>query len=109
MSVTGLSVCHVGERFQHSNETISKYFCKILHAVSSGPFFHKYVHLSSADDPVNSFIQSQPKFYPYFSSAIGAIDGTHINCCPSAADHQAARNQKDGVSQNCLACVSFDM
>ena len=23
--ITGLSVCHVGERFQRSNETISKY------------------------------------------------------------------------------------
>jgi hypothetical protein len=25
MSVTGLSICHVGERFQHANETISKW------------------------------------------------------------------------------------
>jgi hypothetical protein len=24
MSVTGLSICHVGERFQHANRTISK-------------------------------------------------------------------------------------
>jgi len=37
------------------------------------------------------------------------MDGTHINCCPSAAERQAARNRKGGVSQNCLACVSFSM
>lgn len=37
------------------------------------------------------------------------MDGSHINCCPSAADRQAARNRKGGVSQNCLACVSFGM
>ncbi|KAF8992397.1 hypothetical protein BDQ17DRAFT_1196680, partial [Cyathus striatus] len=91
---TGLSVRHVGERFQHSNETISKYFCKILRAVSSGPFFQKYVYLARVDDPADPFIQAQPKFNPYFSNAIGAMDGTHINCCPSAADCQAARNRK---------------
>lgn len=37
------------------------------------------------------------------------MDGTHINCCPSAIDRQAARNRKGGISQNCLACVSFSM
>jgi hypothetical protein len=41
--------------------------------------------------------------------AIGAMDGTHINCCPTAEDRHAARNRKGGVSQNCLACVSFAM
>ena len=30
--VTGLSVQHIGERFQHSNETISRYFwCQLLY------------------------------------------------------------------------------
>jgi len=37
------------------------------------------------------------------------MDGTHINCCPSAEEQHAARNHKGSVSQNCLACVSFDM
>lgn len=41
--------------------------------------------------------------------AIGAIDGTHINCCLTAEDRHAAQNRKGGVSQNCLACVSFAM
>lgn len=37
------------------------------------------------------------------------MDGTHIHCNPSAEDQHAARNCKGGVSQNCLACVSFSM
>ena len=37
------------------------------------------------------------------------MDGTHINSCPSAADRHASHNHKGGVSQNCLACVSFGM
>ncbi|TEB26028.1 hypothetical protein FA13DRAFT_1584394, partial [Coprinellus micaceus] len=50
---TGLSVRHVGERFQRSNETcpMSRYFRKILDAVSSGPFYQKYVYLPNASDP----------------------------------------------------------
>lgn len=37
------------------------------------------------------------------------MDGTHINCNPTATDHHASHNHKGGVSQNCLACVSFSM
>ncbi|KAJ7081525.1 hypothetical protein C8R44DRAFT_527075, partial [Mycena epipterygia] len=40
--VTGLSIRHVGERFQRSNETISKYFRRVLIAVSSPPFYTRY-------------------------------------------------------------------
>ncbi|KXN83396.1 hypothetical protein AN958_01484 [Leucoagaricus sp. SymC.cos] len=98
MCVTGISVCHVGERFQRSNETISKYFQLILSAFSSLPFYSKYVQLPRVDDPTPEFIQSQHKFAQFFGGAIGAMDGTHISCCPSAADHAAARNWKGGVS-----------
>lgn len=37
------------------------------------------------------------------------MDGTHINCCPSAEERQTARDRKGGLTQNCLACCSFDM
>lgn len=69
----------------------------------------KCVCLPRIDDPPPDFIQRNPKFWPFFSNVIGAMDGTHINCCPSAAERQAARNRKGGISQNCLACVSFSM
>ncbi|KAJ7227007.1 hypothetical protein GGX14DRAFT_305495, partial [Mycena pura] len=91
---TGLSVRHVGERFQRSNETISKYFRRILLAVSTAPFYTTYVHLPLATDPVSDYIRNNPKFYPFFGDALGSMDGTHINCAPSAEDRQACRNRK---------------
>lgn len=81
----------------------------VLNALSTGPFYQKYVQLPAPDAPVPPFIANNPKFFPFFCNAIGAIDGTHINCCPSAADRHAARNRKGVLTQNCLACVSWDM
>ena len=82
---------------------------KILRAVSSGSFYTKYVHLPGVDDPISSYISGQRLLTPWFNNAIGAMDGTHISSCPSAADWHASCNRKGGVSQNCLACVSFGM
>ncbi|KIK21682.1 hypothetical protein PISMIDRAFT_84612, partial [Pisolithus microcarpus 441] len=42
MSITGLTIRHVGEHFQHSNETISQYFQKLLFIFSSSPFYPEY-------------------------------------------------------------------
>ncbi|KAJ7101207.1 hypothetical protein C8R44DRAFT_577535, partial [Mycena epipterygia] len=92
--VTGLSIRHVGERFQRSNETISKYFRRVLIAVSSPPFYMRYVRLPSADDPTPDSILHNPKLFPFFRDAIGSMDGTHINSAPSAADRHASRNRK---------------
>ncbi|KAJ7054234.1 hypothetical protein C8F01DRAFT_969788, partial [Mycena amicta] len=92
--VTGLSIRHVGERFQRSNETISRYFRRILDALSDSPFYSDHVRLPTTTDPVEEYIRNNPKFYPFFKDAIGAIDGTHINCAPSAADRHASRNRK---------------
>ncbi|KAI0740593.1 hypothetical protein C8Q76DRAFT_588383, partial [Earliella scabrosa] len=94
MSVTGLRIRHVGERFQHSNETISRYYREILGALSSFPFYDTYVHLPPRDVPVPDYIQSNPKFFPYFEGALGAIDGTHIRCTPSAVERHLARDRK---------------
>ncbi|KAH9970718.1 hypothetical protein BGW80DRAFT_1153701, partial [Lactifluus volemus] len=92
--VTGLSIRHLGERFQHSNETISKCFRTILTALSSPPFYTKYVYLPSATSPTPDEIKDNPKFYPFFYGALGAMDGTHVNCCPSLLERQTARNRK---------------
>ncbi|KIL55986.1 hypothetical protein M378DRAFT_38970, partial [Amanita muscaria Koide BX008] len=92
--VTGLSIYHLGERFQRSNDTISKYFRRMLIAFSSHPFFTKYVQLPCSTDPTPPEILNNPKFYPYFANTLGALDGTHIACSPSAADRESARNRK---------------
>lgn len=86
-----------------------RYFRKILGAVSSGPFYNKYVRLPNENDPIPKVIYNSSKYFPFFQHAIGAMDGTHISCNPSANDRHAARNRKGSVSQNCLACVSFSM
>ena len=81
-SVTGLSIWHLGERFQHSNETISRYFREVLCMLSSVLLYTTYVFLPSSTTSIPSKIWDNSKFFPFFSSAIGAIDGTHIKCCP---------------------------
>ncbi|OJA11827.1 hypothetical protein AZE42_11404 [Rhizopogon vesiculosus] len=108
-SVTGLSICHLGERFQRSNETISKYFKRILFAFSSPPIYTTYVRLPDADSPLAPEIVQNQKFFPYLANAIGAIDGTHIACHPFGEDRHAARDRNGNFSQNCLAACSFNL
>jgi len=108
-SVTGLSIWHLGKRFQHSNGTISRciimsstwfyltstrYFWEVLFSLSSMPFYTQYVFLSSSTTPIPSEIQDIAKFYPLFMRALGTIDGTHIKCCPSIHEQQLAHNQE---------------
>jgi hypothetical protein len=107
--VTGLSTRHIDERFQRSNDTISKYFRKILVAFSSVPFYTNNVSLPKVSDPVPAHIHNNPKFFLFFGDAVGAMDGTHINCAPTAAERQASWNHKGGVTQNCLAACMFDL
>ncbi|KIK14211.1 hypothetical protein PISMIDRAFT_17463 [Pisolithus microcarpus 441] len=106
--VMGLSARHVGERFQRSTDTISRYFKKMVEAFSEGPIYGTYVRLPRADSPIPSRIANNPKFYPFFKDAIGAIDGTHIACMPSANERDLMRNRKGFLSQNCLVACSFD-
>lgn len=123
--ITGLSCKHIGEHFQRSNSTISKfvflssqnisnsditrYFHKMLDAFSTTRIYTKYVKLPRSDDPIPTCILNDPAVYPYLENAIGAIDGTHIACTPSVADRDATRNRKGFYSQNCLVACSFDL
>ncbi|KIK11241.1 hypothetical protein PISMIDRAFT_50466, partial [Pisolithus microcarpus 441] len=91
--VTGLSIRHVGERFQRSNATISRYFHKMLNTFSSSPFYTKYIHLPD-DDKVHTRIQHNPRFWPFFKGVIGALDGSHIHAAPGAFERGAHRNRK---------------
>ncbi|KAJ7152618.1 hypothetical protein C8R43DRAFT_827340, partial [Mycena crocata] len=92
--VTGLAIDHVAERFQHSHTTISEHFRKILDIFCGGEFYKRYVRLPAADDPIPEAIRSNPKWWPYFRNVLGALDGTHINCSPSAEFIHTARNRK---------------
>jgi hypothetical protein len=81
----------------------------MLHAFSSDPFYATYIWLPCASDPTPPEIVHSPKFFPYFNSVIGAIDGTHITYSPSVADRLATWNHKGGFSQNCLMACDFNM
>ncbi|KIO12308.1 hypothetical protein M404DRAFT_123708 [Pisolithus tinctorius Marx 270] len=86
MSVTGLTIRHVGEWFQHSNATISRYFHKMLIIFSTLLFYTKYIHLPD-ENKIHTCIQDNTRFWPFFKDAIGALDGSHIHAAPSATDH----------------------
>ncbi|KAI0370310.1 hypothetical protein BV20DRAFT_931305, partial [Pilatotrama ljubarskyi] len=66
----------------------------VLMIVSSSPFYTKYVHLPRFDAPLHLFLAANPKFATYFRGAAAAIDGTHIPCCPAAAEADRARDRK---------------
>ncbi|KIM50931.1 hypothetical protein SCLCIDRAFT_48641, partial [Scleroderma citrinum Foug A] len=84
--VTGLSSRLVGEQFQRSNDTITKYFKHILVFFSSSPFYDTQVHFPMDQTPIAQAILGSPHF-KYFDKCIGAIDGTHIRVFLSTTDH----------------------
>ncbi|KZP22972.1 hypothetical protein FIBSPDRAFT_667502, partial [Athelia psychrophila] len=93
MAVTGLTIHHVGERFQRSNETISKYFKRMLYIFSSPPFYNRWVRLPGVDEPVDPQISKSAKLH-FFKGALGAIDGSHIHLFAPAAQRGPFRNRK---------------
>jgi hypothetical protein len=48
---------------------------------SKPPFYTKFVHQPTANDPVSRYIQNNPKLQPFLIGGfvIGAIDGSHIH------------------------------
>ncbi|KAF9230196.1 hypothetical protein BU15DRAFT_24208, partial [Melanogaster broomeanus] len=91
--VTGLSSRHVAERFQHSPDTITKYFKEILLYFSSPPFYMSNVRLPAVDTPISAAILEDPRFR-FFRDCIGAVDGTHIRAFVPLDDHVHMRNRK---------------
>ena len=51
---------------------------------SSPPFYTNHISLPTGAEPISPQICNNPKFWPYFENAIGAIDGSHIPCAPPA-------------------------
>src|SRR5882672_4213867 len=84
-------------------------FNRILNAVTSPSFYNVYVNLPNEESLLDSYISDNPKFFPYFEGALGALDGTHINARPSIQDRPRYRNRKGLLTQNVLAATTFDM
>ncbi|KIL63873.1 hypothetical protein M378DRAFT_39423, partial [Amanita muscaria Koide BX008] len=92
--VTGLTTRHAGERFQRSNATISKYFKQMVKIFSSQPFYTKHVCQPASYNDSTHPLRHQPKLYPFFRHALGAIDGSHIHFAPPVFGQTAYRNRK---------------
>ncbi|KIN95460.1 hypothetical protein M404DRAFT_47221, partial [Pisolithus tinctorius Marx 270] len=75
--ITGLSSRHVGERFQHTLETIAKYFKLVLIKFSSDPFYSSQVKFPNLTTPPSETITCDPRFI-FFCDCISAVNGMHI-------------------------------
>jgi DDE superfamily endonuclease len=102
-------ICFFTEQILFFLSFISSYFKEMLDAFSSPAFHNTYVRLPRDDDPIPNEIATNPKFFPFFAGALGAIDGTHIACVPSAEERHLSCNRKGALSQNCLAACTFDL
>lgn len=84
-------------------------FYRVLHALLSPGFREIYLRLPDEDTPLSNVISSNPKFYPFFKDAVGAIDGTHINLFPPEDTKARFRDRDGNLTQNVLAVCSFEM
>ena len=124
-SVTGLTVQHVGKRFQQSNATIlrwglllhtkatylyySRYFRWMVQIFSSQPLYTKYICQPTSYNQSSHLLHHKKKLWLFFQHALGAIDGSHIHFLPPAFYQAAYWNWKGFLSQNCLFACSFDL
>lgn len=64
--------------------------------------------LPTAETPLSEKICSNPKFYPWFKDAMGAIDGSHLPCFPPLLSKAACRDKDGNITQNLLVACTFE-
>ncbi|KAI3922740.1 hypothetical protein MKW98_006871 [Papaver atlanticum] len=98
----------VADRFQHSNETISRHFKTVLKAICR---FAKEVIKPPDFGTTHPYIMSRrDKYYPWFKDCVGAIDGTHISASvPTDTAQIPYRGRKTLPTQNVMCVCDFDM
>ncbi|KAK8913981.1 hypothetical protein KSP39_PZI024169 [Platanthera zijinensis] len=96
------------ERFQHSTETISRFFTKGISAIKrlSADVVRPVDHLFSN---IPQQILNDARYMPFFKDCIGAIDGTHVDA-RVPADLQVSYIGRHGTTtQNVMAVCDFNM
>ncbi|MGH3055761.1 MAG: hypothetical protein ACRDL7_12380 [Gaiellaceae bacterium] len=93
------------ERFQHSGRTISLAIHHCTKVILSLQLVRRY----DVPNVVPNTIASSPKFYPFFRTCIGALDGSHIPVSVRGEDAPCYRNRMGFLSQNVLVVVDFKM
>lgn len=76
--------------------------------LTSGEFYGAYVRLPQPDQ-VPPEVRNDPRFFPYFASCIGAIDGSLLDAFVSKADMTQYRSRKGRISTNLLAACQFSL
>lgn len=95
----------VQELFKYSGETISRHFNNVLNAIIaiSVDFF------KPPGSEIPPEIRDDPRFYPYFTDCIGAVNGIHFPVILGVDEQGPFRNKNGALSQSVLAACSFDM
>lgn len=105
----GLSNRQIGQRFQHSGQTIFKIVREVLALMRS--LNHMFMVVPDINTPLSSVIADNPKYANFFQNCIGALDGTMIPAIVFGDDAAggAFRDRKGNLSQNVLGVINFDM
>ena len=97
----------VQERFQHSGETVSRHFTRVLMAVSRIAI-DIINHIDREFRDVLSKIRDDERYWPYFKD-IRAIDGTHVPVKISPSKQIPYIGRKWTPTQNVMAVCDFRM
>ncbi|CAN6565820.1 unnamed protein product [Malus baccata var. baccata] len=96
------------KRFQHSGETISRYFGAMLDIVCKMAIdIIKPMDSEFRDIPQE--IRRDTRYMPYFKDCIGAIDGVHVEASIPPPDQVPYIGRKGIPTQNVMAACNFDM
>ena len=95
------------DRFDCSVSTVSNKFHHVLDCVDRMAGDYIRPNDPTFTEPHDKI--RQPRFWPHFKDAIGAIDGTHIPVTVAEKDKLKYTNRKGFTSQNVLAICDFDM
>ncbi|CAA2998800.1 Hypothetical predicted protein [Olea europaea subsp. europaea] len=92
----------IGDRFQHSNNTIRKWFKRVVMVVCS---FGTEIIRPTNQDIVHERILRK---YHFFKDCIGTISETHVAAWAPASRQTSFRGKKTNVTQNVMLTCDFD-
>ncbi|KAK8916001.1 hypothetical protein KSP39_PZI022367 [Platanthera zijinensis] len=104
----GGSIRLAKERFQHSTETISRYFSKgltsllLLSAEVIKPMDPQFREIPAE-------IRCDARYMPFFKDCVGAIDGTHVDARIPVEDQVRYIGRHGTTTQNVMAVCDFNM
>ncbi|KAL6288700.1 hypothetical protein ACE6H2_006210 [Prunus campanulata] len=96
------------DRFQHSGETVSRYF-SILFDVVCRLAVDVIKPLENAFNNTPKEILQDSRYMPHFKDCIGAIDGVHVQAVVSPSNQIPFIGRKGIPTQNVMAACNFDM